>query len=400
MYDAIIIGSGPAGLMAANQLEKSNKNYLLLEKNSVLSEKLLLSGNKQCNVTNNKTTEEFISDLTLPHKYFLYATLYKFGPNDVIKFFQEKNVELVLENQFKYFPKTKSSTSIKNALLQDLTKQKILRTNEVKSLFKEGETFTVNTKNTQYNTKNVIIATGSKSYPLTGSTGFGLAVAKRFDIDTKAFYAAETSIKSEFVKRELSTLQGTTIKQATVKLIDTAHSVIDDLLFTHFGLSGPAIFKISEFLTTTPNPTLQISFTNHSKDVVVSMLKDPKNNNKTINQFLNSLTTKKISSLVQTQLSLENKRLTEYAHKQLEKIANYLTEFIISDPKLFPKEQAYVNGGGILTTALNPETFETKKIKGLFFIGETVDIHGPLGGYNITLALSTGYSAGYYIGGN
>ena len=165
-YDVIVIGGGPSGLMVCNLLEKNNINYILLEKNEKVGKKLLISGGRRCNVTNNLSTRNFISSLNLKHKKFLFNALNSFGSKQVRDFFKEKGLDLILEDNFKYFPETKKSQSVLDALLKDLDQNKIILNQNVNAIDKIDSSYFVKTKDQEYHAKNVVIATGSNSYLL------------------------------------------------------------------------------------------------------------------------------------------------------------------------------------------------------------------------------------------
>jgi len=201
MIDCIIIGSGPAGLMAANILERDKVKYLLLEKNATVGRKLFITGGTRCNVTNKFGVTEFIEQLKIKNKRFLYSTLSNFGTKEVKEFFEDNEVELILEKDYQYFPKSSKSQDIINALLNNLNLKNIILNTKVESIYKVEEGYLVRTNKQEYNVKNIIIATGSKSYPKTGSTGDGVLWGKEFNHSIIPFYPAETHIYSSFVKR-------------------------------------------------------------------------------------------------------------------------------------------------------------------------------------------------------
>ncbi|AIO18946.1 Ferredoxin--NADP reductase [Candidatus Izimaplasma bacterium HR1] len=388
-YQAIIIGAGPAGLMAAIEFEKQNINYLLLEKKEKVAKKLFISGGKRCNVTNNLDIDEFINNLTLKNKKFLYPSLYTFGPTDVIRFFNDNDLKLVLENNFKYFPITNRSQSIIDVLLKNINKDNIKLETEVKRITKVEKLFIVKTENKIYKTDNLIVATGSKSFPMTGSTGFGLQIANSFDIKFKDFSPAETHIYSKQIVNNFKDLQGTTIKNTLVKIKNSKIKHQGDLLFTHFGLSGPVIYHLSEFIYESANEPviLEFSLTSKTNHEVDELFNDGK---LLILKALEQLVSKRLARKILEILSFENRRISEISKKDLDRIKDTVLRFSIEVSKVEDRDKSYVNKGGILLNELNPNSLETKKVGGLYFIGETVNIHGPIGGYNITIAFATG----------
>lgn len=390
MFECIIIGGGPAGLMCAHTLAKENIDYLLLEKNEKVGKKLLISGNKRCNVTNNKEVEDFISDLTIKNKKFLYSSLYTFGPREVIEFFKQLNVPLTLENDLKYFPTSNKAQSILDALLSNIGENKIHTNQTVKKIVKEENHFVIHTKEKTYKSKNVVIATGSQSFPNTGSSGDGLLFAKDLNIEYKEFTPAETHVYSTQIVRDFKELKGLSYKAVTVTIKNTKLSYKHDILFTHLGLSGPVIYHLSEFIyseSKNGNNKILINFTDKAKNQIIESLKTSTG---TINQYFNKYFTKKHTKEVLSYMRFDKQNIKDLNKDEMLQIAIYLTEYEVIINKVESKERSYVNKGGILTKELSPYSFESKKYKGLYFIGETTDIHGPIGGYNITIALSSG----------
>ncbi len=390
IYQAIIIGGGPSGLMAAIELENQDINYLLLEKNEKVGKKLFLSGGKRCNVTNNLDIDGFIENLTLKNKRFLYPSLYTMSPDQVIDFFKENNLKLVLENNFKYFPKTNKSQSVIDVLLSNIDSKNIGSNVNVTSIERDGNNFVVHTNKGDFQSSNVIVATGSKSFPITGSTGFGLQVASKFELEFDDFIPAETHIYSNQVKSKLTDLMGTSIENTTVKIKNSKIKHTGDLLFTHFGLSGPVIYHLSEFIYESlkkGDVILEFPITSMQDAQILDILSQA---NKTVLRSLETIVTKRLARKVLSLLKMENKNNSELSKRDSEKIRDMLLRFTVKVTKVEDREKAYVNKGGVLLKELNPSSLECKKVPGLYFTGETINIHGPIGGYNITIAFATG----------
>jgi len=401
IYDAIVIGGGPAGLMTCGVLNDKGINYLLLEKNSSLGKKLLITGGTRCNVTNNLNVDDFISSLTMKHKRFLYASLNEYGPTDIKEYFKNNGLNLILENDFKYFPETNKSSSVLDVLKMNMNLSKVIYDSHVKNIRKDQEVFSILTKaGKTYTAHKVVVATGSSSYPLTGSNGDGLNFAKKLGIDYKSFTPAETHIYSKYVTDNLADLQGVSLVHTSVRIKGT--KIVNDggLVFTHFGVSGPAILHSSEYIyEELENNKTSISFniTEKSIDEVIELIEQGKTENKMILKVLEKLTTKRLSKKILDLIQLENKNINEISKKDISRIIELLLHFTIPVDKVQSKEKAFVNAGGIVTKEINPKTMEIKKVPGLYFIGETVDVHGPIGGFNITIALSMGYKCGNSI---
>ena len=399
IYQAIIIGGGPAGLMAANILERHKISYVLLEKNEKCGKKLLLTGGRRCNVTNHLSIRDFIDTLTFKHKRFLYSALTKFSGQDMINFFDVHGLKLILENNFKYFPETEKSLSVLEALMKDINPNHIKYQQAVKELHRENEQFKVVTKTDTFFAKHVVVATGSNSFPSTGSSGDGLVFAKHLNINYKPFTPAETHIYSNQIKTSYKALQGVSLSQRVVTLKQQKISYQGDLLFTHFGLSGPVIMHLSEYIYDDISENgvsiISFSFVDKTKDEILSeILSD---GNQYLHKKLEAFTTKKIIDIIFESLNMEKKKIAETKKQDLNRLLDMLTQFEVIVDKVEDKEKAYVNKGGIDTKALDPKSMEVKDIKHLYFIGEVTDLHGPIGGYNITIALSTGHLAASHI---
>ncbi len=399
MFEAIIIGGGPAGLMAANQFELSHVNYLLLEKNEKCGKKLLLTGGRRCNVTNRLSIKEFIDTLTFKHKRFLYPALQRFSGTDVLSFFKNHHLDFVLENNFKYFPKTEKSLSVLEALMADIDEKHIRYQQHVKNISKEENGYKIVTKDQTYLAKHVIVATGSNSFPSTGSSGDGLDFAKHLGIPYSEFTPAETHIYSDQIKNDYQELRGISLNQVIVKIKNTNISFQGDLLFTHFGLSGPVIMHLSEFIDQNirehGTSVIEFPLISMSYQQLYDQLQSE--NHRLLHKVLETYTIKRIVSVILKTLNIASKKIAEMKKSDLIKVCETFTSFHVLVNKVEDKEKAYVNKGGIDTKALDPKSMASKTHKGLYFIGEVTNLHGPIGGYNITIALSTGYLASNHI---
>ncbi len=327
----------------------------------------------------------------------MYPALFSFGPEQVINYFEENGLKLVLENNFKYFPETNKSKSILDRLLINMDNSKIRCNKRISKITKTESIFNIKTKTDTFKSRNIVVATGSKSFPSTGSDGYGLKIANEFKIDYSMFSPAETHVYSSFVANKLKDLQGTSIQNTTVRIKNTSITCTGDLLFTHFGLSGPAIYHLSEFIYDeglNQKVVLQFALTNKTEQEVTELLEV---SNIFILRQLEQMVSKRLARKILSLLNIENKKISEISKRTIQIIIDTLIRFEVKVSKVEDKEKAYVNKGGILIKELNPSTMETKKEKGLYFIGETVNIHGPIGGYNITIAFATGTLAALNI---
>ena len=392
----IIVGSGPSGLTCANYLKQHHIPFLLLEKNPIPGKKLLITGNSRCNVTNNLSKRAFMNALTVNSK-FLYSTLNNFSTNEIISFYDSLDVQLVLDKEFKYFPSTNKSVTVRDALTRNI-KDNILLHQEVVAITKDT-LFSIKTKQNTYQSEYLVIATGSNSYPQTGSTGFGIKIAKQFNINTIPFYPAETSIYSNYINNHSDQLMGISITNSDIRILKTKIKHQGDILFTHFGLSGPGIYHLSEeiYKQLPENDVITVSLTEYNEQELRDIIATYRETDKLVKSLLEEVTKKRIAKFFIDEKLVVNKKVKEISKKMINIIIELLLRFRVEVTKVESKEKAYVNGGGVDTLELDPKTFMTKKVENLFFIGETVDVHGPIGGFNITIGSSMGYTTALAI---
>lgn len=391
-YDVIIVGGGASGLMSAYALEVAHVNYLLIEKTNQLGQKLLLTGGSRCNVTNNLSITRFIDNLMCTNKRFIYKALHEFGPQEIVRFFLEHDVKLNLEEGYKYFPFSNKSMDILEVFTKKMNSNRILLNSPVDKIYKEGDLFIVQVAKNEYRAKNVVISVGSKSFPHTGSTGDALVFAEDFSIPYSEYTPAETHLYANYVSNTLRTFQGVTLENVNVKIKETKIATRGNVLFTHFGLSGPAIMHLSEdvYLQKVHNKViLELSLTKFTKSEVETLFLEARKEKKTLLSLLEQLTVKRIAKELVEIYHFENKHITEISMREIYQIIDLLLAFEIPIDRVQDVSKAYVNRGGISTKALNPNSMEVKSTTGLYCIGEAVDLHGPIGGYNLTIAFST-----------
>ncbi len=382
MFDVVIIGAGPAGLMCALNLDK-NLKVLIIDKNNTIGKKLLLTGGGRCNITNNKSNKDFLEEIKHNKKY-LYSTINNFGPSDILEYF--KDIDFIEEEENKIFLKSGNSNELIKNLENRLT-CKINYNEKVVNINIEDDFINVITNKGIINTKNVVFATGGASYKGTGSTADHIKFAKNLDIDTVNLYPVENSI----IIKDTFDLSGTSISEVTVSA--NKHKKTGNVMFTHNGLSGSSIMKISEYIYLENIKNIKIDFL---PNLDLCLLKDSLelSRNNRILEFLNSYFSKKFSIFLLNKSNIDKSSLIKQInHKELNLLLNNLKDMNIEIKKVSPIELAYATGGGINLKEINTKTFATHKYNNIYFIGESLDIHGPIGGYNITLAMSTGYSA-------
>lgn len=389
MYDVIIIGSGPAGLMAGTQLQ--NKKVLLLEKNNNPGVKLLLTGGGRCNLTNLKNSNEFLNNINYNKKY-LYSAINKFGPYDIYNYFINNGVKLKEEEENKIFPISNKASDILNTLVEN-NKNTIFRYNEqvINIQLKDNYKEVITNKNI-YQTKNIIIATGGSSYKHTGSTGDNLKFAKLLNQPVVNIFPAEVGI----ILKDKLDLAGTSLNNVEIKYINYKKS--GNLIFTHKGLSGTSIMKMSEFIYLNNEKIITIDFLPDTNEEELINMINNYDREKEILSFMNTLFSKKLSIYLINRSNINIKvKIKQLVKQDIVNIINIIKQCSFDVQKVDDINNAYVTGGGIDLNYVDTTTMESKINKGIYFVGESLDIHGPIGGYNITLALSTGFLAGTSI---
>lgn len=393
IWDVIIVGGGPAGMAVGVHLK--GKKVLILEKQQALGEKLKLTGAGQCNVTHGGEMSAY------KEKYnnwrFARHCLMSFTNQDLIHYFESRHLKMTQRSDGKYFPESMRAEDVIETLIQNLKENKIdCRTDEAVTHIEKAEHFILKTQRETYQAHQVVVATGGISYPKTGSTGDGIKFAKALGIDYIPYRYALSPV---YIKDHVhSALMGLSFKNLEIhhyrgKKINTYKG---DLLVTHFGYSGPVILNASRWMM--PGDELIINFLNMTKEAFENFLLNqikvsPKKKLKTI---LNALTQQRFVEATLEQLNLLEMTGSELKKKDRQSLVRCMTEFRVSLEQVGKSHIAMVSTGGIKTSALNKKTFETQ-IKGLYFIGECVDIDGDTGGYNIQYAFSSGVMAAEQI---
>ncbi|QVK20679.1 NAD(P)/FAD-dependent oxidoreductase [Mycoplasmatota bacterium] len=392
MYDVIVIGGGPSGIMAAITAAKfNNRKVLLIEKNKELGRKLLVSGGGRCNITNLKSISNF---MLYVNDRFPYKTLNNFGPNEIFQYFEDLGVELKEEEDNKVFPISNQARDILNALIKDLQKFGVdVHHEEVIQVDKVKYDFHITTDKTTYNSKYVVVATGGLTYPQLGSTETGYQIAKKYNHVVTELYPNNTPLISddEFIKNK--TLQGISLKDVTIKY---KTSYRGPMIFTHFGISGPTVLNISK--------NVYFGLKNGPVILKIDLLPDVKREElldkikelSSVSLALKELLPKRLVEFIVNKTNT-TQNISEISKDRMNKLLEMVKNFEISINSLKGYENAIVTGGGVSLTDIDPKTMESKSVYNLYFVGEVLDLDGKTGGYNLTIALSTGYTAGYSI---
>ncbi|MBM6507627.1 MULTISPECIES: NAD(P)/FAD-dependent oxidoreductase [Staphylococcus] len=414
MYQTIIIGGGPSGLMAAVAASSSSNQVLLLEKKKGLGRKLKISGGGRCNVTNRLPYEEIIKNIPGNGK-FLYSPFSVFDNESIIHFFESRGVKLKEENHGRMFPVSNKAQDVVDTLVDTINKQNVTVKEEttVLNVSQDNEgIFSVETAQQTYKSKSLIIATGGTSVPQTGSTGDGYTFAKSLGHSITELFPTEVPITSpeRFIKDK--TLKGLSLKDVELSVLKKngkkriSHQM--DMIFTHFGVSGPAALRCSQFVYKEQKNqkkqdikmALDVFPTMNEDELsqhIRKLLKDEPD--KYIKNSLHGLIEERYLLFILEQAEIDNETTSHHlSNQQLNTIVKLLKGFSFNVNGTLPIDKAFVTGGGVSLKEIEPKTMMSKLSKGLFLCGEVLDIHGYTGGYNITSALVTGHVAGLNAG--
>ncbi|GAB2554268.1 BaiN/RdsA family NAD(P)/FAD-dependent oxidoreductase [Gracilibacillus alcaliphilus] len=411
MFDVTIIGGGPSGLMAAIAAAEQGANTLLIDKGDKLGRKLAISGGGRCNVTNRLPTDEVIRHIP-GNGRFLYSAFSTFDNYDIIDYFEGLGVALKEEDHGRMFPVSNKASDVVDALLQQLARLGVtIRKNCRVEAIDYGEQIhqIILENRDKIATKTVIIAAGGKAVPHTGSTGDAYPWAKKAGHTITSLYPTEVPITSNETFIQDKVLQGTALRDVALSVYHKdGKKVIThrmDMLFTHFGISGPAVLRCSQFI-------VKLLMTGE-QDVKVSidLLPDIKTNSllqqlqkaiqghpkKSFKNVIKGYAPERVLDFLLTQQQIDPAlNCANLSKDKLETFTNSLKQFTFYVHGSLPLKKAFVTGGGVSIKEIVPSTLQSKLMHGLYFCGEVLDIHGYTGGYNITSALVTGRVAGMH----
>jgi hypothetical protein len=409
-YDVIVIGGGPSGLMAAISAAEHGAHTLLIEKGKKLGKKLAISGGGRCNVTNRLPEEEVIRHIPGNGK-FLYSAFATFNNYDIITYFENLGVALKEEDHGRMFPVSNSAASVVNTLLRELDRLNVnvqLNTPVADIDYGEKKHTVYSEDGKTYQTRSIIIAAGGKAVPHTGSTGDGYPWAEKAGHTITNIYPTEVPLTSNepFIKERA--LQGLSLRDASVSVLNKKGKPIIthrmDMLFTHFGVSGPAILRCSQFVVKELMKENAVSLKidalpdktqEQVREQLTSIVSE--NPKKAVKNSLKGVVPERFLQFLLSHLSIEEEtKGSNISKENIQKLAQLIKQFSFEVHGSLPIEKAFVTGGGVSLKEIVPSTMQSKLKDGLFFCGEILDIHGYTGGYNITSALVTGRIAGMY----
>lgn len=412
-FDVIVIGGGPSGLMAAISASAQGARVCLVEKGTKLGRKLIISGGGRCNVTNAKELDELIKQMP-GNGRFLYSAFAQFSNQDIIQFFSQLGVALKEEDRGRMFPVTDKAITVAQALIDKMKLQgtEIRLNSPVENVIyeedacrgvqlKSGETLTA---------PCVIIAVGGCSVPQTGSTGDGYDWARKAGHTITELYPTEVPLlaSDRFIRDK--TLQGLSLRDIEMSLFAPNGKKVNtqegDMIFTHFGLSGPASLRMGHYVSVTkrkhgnaPLPLTIDLMPAKSTDEITkeswSLLEQqPK---KAVKNVLKGFLPERLIPLLLEICSIPEETTLSHMQKQnWTSLAERIKAFPLTITGTLSIEEAFITGGGVSVKEIDPRTMQSRLVTGLFFSGEVMDVHAHTGGYNITIAFASGHVAGYH----
>jgi len=401
--DIVVVGAGPSGMMAAITAASHGAHVIVLEKNKTVGVKLNITGKGRCNVTNNCTPEEVIKNTPRNGK-FLYSCLNRFPPAETIAFFEKNGVPLKTERGNRVFPVSDRAKDITETLHRLMVRHGVeIRKGRAAGLaVKEGKVYAVRTENEIIMCKAVILATGGLSYPRTGSTGDGYRLAVSLGhtlIEPKA-----SIVPLESNDPACKRLQGLSLKNVGVKAYDQKGRLVyedfGELLFTHFGISGPTVLSMSAHLRDFGNHGYTVSIdlkpALDEKKLDDRILRDfEKYRNRCFSNALGDLLPARMIDEVVERSGIEpSKPVNSVRKSERQELIRLLKDFRVEVTGSRPVEEAVVTSGGISVKEIDPHTMQSRLVPGLFFAGEITDVDAYTGGFNLQIAWSTGYAAG------
>ena len=411
MSNIVIIGAGASGLMCAVQLLKSSHNVILIEKNEKCGKKLFITGKGRCNLTNYSDVEEHLSSIQ-SNKKFMYSSLYAFTPYDTVELFNSLGLKTKVERGNRVFPESDHSSDVIKVLKRELDRGNAeLRLNTAVSrlLIREGEKPEVSgvllTKGEKIFCDDVVVATGGKSYPSTGSTGDGYRFAISAGMDVTALSPSLVPLNSP--DEDIRALQGLSLKNVSITVKDGKKKLYSDfgeMLFTHFGVSGPVILSASaalkpEFFERPLKLHIDLKSALSPDELDRRLIRIfEENRNKEFKNSLASLFPSKLIPVMVERSGIKSfTKCSDIRKEERRGFASVIKDFEVNISGLRGFDEAVITKGGVSVKEIDPSSMESKKVRGLYFIGEVLDIDSMTGGFNLQLAWSTAAAAARHI---
>lgn len=411
----VVIGGGPAGMMSAISAAKSGDKVVLLEKNNILGKKILITGKGRCNITSSLDIDDFINNIP-GNGRFLYSAFENFDNKDIIELLKKEGVSVKEERGNRYFPTSDRAEDVRMALERETKKAGVdvkLNSKVCGIEIEDSRVKSVVLENGKIDADKIILATGGKSYPLTGSNGEGYEIAKALGHTIKDVRGSLVPLIAE--KSVCSKMQGLSLRNVGIVLYDVEkdkkiYSDFGEMLFTHFGVSGPTILSGSAHLLRYKDVDKKIS---DGKIVLKIDLKPALSfeqldarilrdftevKNKQFKNSLDKLLPKKMIDVVIDKSKINpEKHVNEITREERMNLIKLLKCFEIRIDGFRPVDEAIVTAGGISVKEINPKTMESKIVSGLYFAGEIIDVDAYTGGFNLQIAYSTGFTAGKHF---
>lgn len=395
-----IIGAGPAGLMAAIQAKNENNQVIIFEKNDRIGKKLLMTGGGRCNITNMAYYDDFLANV-ITNRKFLYSSYSRFDNYALIDLLNDNGIETIVENNGRVFPKSQKALDIVK-FFEDKIKEKsidIKMNTDIKKIYKDEIFYLTDQNNKTYSCDNLIIATGGKSYPNTGSDGYGYTLADKMG---HKIVEAKAVLVPIFIKDNLN-LKAQSFKEVQIN-IETDQgqaSISGDLMINAKFLTGPVALKASSFMVDKKIKSLAIDFLpkqsyNEIEEEILNLIK--RNSKKSIGNALKSILNFSLLEVIFFLLNIDiNKKASELTRDERNSITEKIKSFNLQFERLGSFQSAIVTRGGVDVASINPKNMQSRLVDGLFFVGEILDIDSLTGGFNLQTYLSTAYAAGTYI---
>jgi predicted Rossmann fold flavoprotein len=405
LYDIAVVGAGPAGMMAAIRAGQLGKDVILIERNETLGKKLKITGSSRCNVTNTALLDAFVEKFG-KRGSFLRSAFVKLSNRRLMSFFNAKGLKLNLEENGRVFPVSNKSISIIKVLKEYLSENRVKKNYNTRlmKIKVKKDYFTLDLGNDNHMAaKKVILATGGVSYPSTGSTGDGLDVARKLGHKITSLKPGLVPLRAseEWIKE----LQGITLEDVVLTFKYGKRKIISDkgdLMFTHYGISGPLVLDLSSKIIPLFEKNEKINVFMDLKPEITNsemeemLIKEFEARSKTeFKNFMKLLVPNRMIPVVVELLKINpKKKVNQVNRKERISIANLLKAFPLTITGYQSIDKAMITCGGISKKDIDPGTMESKIVAGIYFAGEIIDLCAPSGGYNLQMAFSTGYLAG------
>lgn len=401
--EVIIIGGGASGAFASIISARMGRKVILFEKNERIGRKLRITGKGRCNLTNNCTNDELMNNIPVNPR-FLYSAFSSFSPQDTMDFFESLGVPLKTERGRRVFPVSDNANDIADALEKEMKKCGVKIIHEtVRHILTDDNICTgvITSSGREYNAESVLIATGGKSYPATGSTGDGYTLAN--ELGHTVTNICPSLVPLVIKEKCCSEMMGLSLRNVCLSLFDYDKCIFSEqgeMLFTHFGVSGPLVLSASSHIRDMKSGRYRISI--DMKPALNEQQLDKRiqrdfienQNRDFINAVRNLLPAKMIPVAVRLSGIPADKKANSITKEERHKFAEIIKNFTLNVENFRPVEEAIITNGGIPVREINPKTMESRLVSGLFFAGEVIDVDAYTGGFNLQIAFSTAYSAG------